>query len=61
MLLEGSGGEKEIKEGDRGHVCGGEWSGGEWNERIKNNIKIKNPNWEILPQYFHNIFTINFK
>ena len=51
MLLEGSGGEKEIKEGDRGHVCGGEW-----NERIKNNIKIKNPNREILPQYFHNKF-----
>ena len=51
ILLEGSGGEKEIKEGDRGHVCGGEW-----NERIKNNIKIKNPNREILPQYFHNKF-----
>ena len=45
MLLEGSGGEKEIKEGDRGHVCGGEW-----------NERIKNPNWEILPQYFHNKF-----
>ena len=51
MLLEGSGQEKEIKEGDRGHVYGGEW-----NEGIKNNIKIKNYNWEILPQYFHNKF-----
>ena len=36
MLLEGSGGEKEIKEGGWGHVCGGEW-----NERIKNNKKNK--------------------
>ena len=53
-------------------LCGGEkqenekWKkemkrGWKWNERKKNNIKIKNPNWKILSQYFYNIFTINFK
>lgn len=29
-----------------------------WNEmrEKRNNINIKNPNWEILPQYFYNKF-----
>ena len=29
-----------------------------WNEGLerRNNIMNKNPNWEMLPQYFHNKF-----
>ena len=46
------GGEKQEKEKRNKEMKHG-WK---WNERKKNNIKIKNPNWKILPQYFHNKF-----
>ena len=47
-----------------GYVCGGqnasEKKGGEMYGGKKRQ-RIRNHNLKILPQYFHNIFTINFK
>ena len=48
--------------------CGGEKKEEKRKEKKRNvwrrkwdKGKIKNPNWKILPQYFYNIFSINFK
>ena len=44
------------------YVCGGQNARKEKkNVRMKERQRIRNHNLKILPQYFHNIFTINFK